>query len=63
LAGVFECSSMTGTIATGAYAALAGNFKDFIVVDRLGTQILYDPMTGCELRQSSAWRLQYHSVS
>jgi HK97 family phage major capsid protein len=39
-----EASSMAGTIATGAYTLLAGDFSKYYIVDRIGLQMLYNPM-------------------
>jgi HK97 family phage major capsid protein/HK97 family phage prohead protease len=35
----YEVSSMTGTIASGQYAMLQGDFKQYIIVDRVGMGI------------------------
>lgn len=39
-----EASSMAGAIATGAYTLLAGDFSKYYIVDRIGLQMLYNPM-------------------
>ncbi len=41
---VYECSTMTGVVSTGANILLAGNFKQFYIVDRVGMSIMYEPM-------------------
>jgi HK97 family phage major capsid protein len=43
-APVYECSSMTSAITTGAAILLAGNFAEYYVVDRVGMSVLYEPM-------------------
>jgi predicted phage gp36 major capsid-like protein len=35
---------MVAAVSTGSNIVLAGNFRDYIIVDRLGTQLLYQPM-------------------
>lgn len=40
----YECSTMTGAVATSANVLLAGNFKQYYVVDRVGMSIMYEPM-------------------
>lgn len=39
-----EASTMTGTIAAGANVLLAGNFEHYVIVDRVGMSVQYDPM-------------------
>jgi HK97 family phage major capsid protein len=41
---VYECSTMTGVVSTGANILLAGNFKEYYIVDRVGMSVLYDPL-------------------
>lgn len=41
---VYECSTMTGVVSTGANVLLAGNFKQYYIVDRVGMSIMYEPM-------------------
>lgn len=41
---IYECSTMTGVVTTGANVLLAGNFKEYYIVDRVGMSIIYDPM-------------------
>lgn len=39
-----EASSMTSAIAANANVLLAGNFEHFVIVDRVGMSVQYDPM-------------------
>jgi len=41
---VYECSTMTGVVSTGANVLLAGNFSEYYIVDRVGMSVIYDPM-------------------
>jgi HK97 family phage major capsid protein len=41
---VYECSTMSSVVTTGANVLLAGNFKEFYIVDRVGMSVLYDPI-------------------
>jgi HK97 family phage major capsid protein len=41
---VYEASSMTGVVSTGANILLAGNFAEYYIVDRVGMSVIYDPM-------------------
>ncbi len=41
---VYEASSMTGIVSTGANILLAGNFAEYYIVDRVGMSVIYDPM-------------------
>lgn len=41
---VYECSTMTGVVTTGANILLAGNFKEYYIVDRVGMSVIYEPM-------------------
>jgi len=41
---VYEASSMTGVVSTGANVLLAGNFAEYYIVDRVGMSVIYDPM-------------------
>jgi HK97 family phage major capsid protein len=41
---VYECSTMGAVITTSANILLAGNFKQYYVVDRVGMSVLYEPM-------------------
>jgi HK97 family phage major capsid protein len=43
-APIYECSSMASAVTTGALVLLAGNFKEYYVVDRVGMSVLYEPM-------------------
>ena len=40
----YECSTMGSVITTSANILLAGNFKSFYVVDRVGMSVLYEPL-------------------
>lgn len=39
-----ECSTMTSTVTTGSNLLLAGDFSEFLIVDRVGTTMRYDPI-------------------
>lgn len=41
---VYECSTMTSVVSTGANVLLAGNFKEYYIIDRVGMSVLYDPI-------------------
>jgi HK97 family phage major capsid protein len=41
---IYECSTMGAVITTSANILLAGNFKQYYVVDRVGMSVLYEPM-------------------
>jgi len=41
---IYECSTMGSVITTSANILLAGNFKQYYVVDRIGMSVLYEPM-------------------
>lgn len=41
---VHEASSMASAVATNAYTLLAGNFEKYYIVDRIGMQVMYQPM-------------------
>jgi HK97 family phage major capsid protein len=41
---IYEASTMTGTVSTSAAVLLAGNFREFYIVDRVGMSVLYEPM-------------------
>jgi HK97 family phage major capsid protein len=41
---VHEASAMTATIGNGTNIALAGNFDQFYIVDRVGMTVMYEPM-------------------
>lgn len=40
----YECSTMGSVITTGANVLLVGNFEAFYVIDRLGSQMYYEPL-------------------
>jgi HK97 family phage major capsid protein len=41
--GVYESSAMTATVTTGSNILLAGDFSEYIIVDRVGMSMSYDP--------------------
>jgi HK97 family phage major capsid protein len=41
---IYEASTMTGAVSTSAAVLLAGNFREFYIVDRVGMSVLYEPM-------------------
>lgn len=41
---IYEASSMTGVVTTGANVLLAGNFAEYYIVDRVGMSVIYDPI-------------------
>lgn len=41
---VYEASTMTGVVSTGANILLAGNFAEYYIIDRVGMSVLYDPL-------------------
>ena len=41
---IYEASSMTGVVTTGANVLLAGNFAEYYIVDRVGMAVMYDPI-------------------
>jgi HK97 family phage major capsid protein len=40
----YESSSMVGTIATGSKNLLYGDFSQYVIVDRIGMSVLFDPV-------------------
>jgi HK97 family phage major capsid protein len=40
---VYEASAMASSVTTGSNILVAGNFREFIIVDRVGMSVLYDP--------------------
>jgi HK97 family phage major capsid protein len=40
----YECSTMANAVTTGGNILLAGNFKQYYIVDRIGMQLVYEPM-------------------
>jgi HK97 family phage major capsid protein len=40
----YECSTMGSVITTSANILLAGDFKEYYIVDRIGMSLLYEPM-------------------
>jgi HK97 family phage major capsid protein len=40
----FECSTMESAVTTGGNILLVGDFEQYVVVDRVGMSVLYDPM-------------------
>ena len=40
---VLASSSMTATVTTGSNILLAGNFQEYVIVDRVGMSVSYDP--------------------
>ena len=41
---IYESGSMVGTLASGSNVAVFGDFQQFIVVDRVGVSLLYEPL-------------------
>jgi HK97 family phage major capsid protein len=41
-AQIHEVSAMTSTVTTGSNLLILGNFSDYVIVDRIGTTIVYD---------------------
>jgi HK97 family phage major capsid protein len=41
---VYEASPMTSTVGNGTNILLAGNFKQYYIVDRVGMSVMYEPM-------------------
>lgn len=40
---VYESSAMTSTVTTGSNILLAGDFSNYLIVDRVGMSVSYDP--------------------
>jgi HK97 family phage major capsid protein len=40
----YEASAMAAAVTTGANILLAGNFKEFYIIDRVGMSVMYEPM-------------------
>jgi HK97 family phage major capsid protein len=40
----YEASTMSSVVTTGGNILLAGNFEQYVVVDRVGMSIMYEPM-------------------
>lgn len=43
-APIYESTSMSGTTAVGSLEAVFGDFGSFIVVDRVGVSLIYEPL-------------------
>jgi len=41
---VYEASEMVSAITTGSNILLAGDFSEFLIYDRIGMQLVYDPL-------------------
>lgn len=41
---IFKNSTMTGTVANAALVLLCGDFREYVIVDRIGLQVAYEPM-------------------
>jgi HK97 family phage major capsid protein len=39
---VYESSAMSSSVTTGSNILIAGNFQEFVIVDRVGMSVLYD---------------------
>jgi HK97 family phage major capsid protein len=40
----YEASTMEGAVTTGGLVLLAGNFENYVIVDRIGMSVQYNPM-------------------
>lgn len=40
----YEASTMSSVVTTGGNILLAGNFENYVIVDRVGMSIMYEPM-------------------
>jgi HK97 family phage major capsid protein len=40
----YEASTMSSVVTTGGNVLLAGNFANYVIVDRVGMSIMYDPL-------------------
>jgi HK97 family phage major capsid protein len=43
-APIYESTTMTGSVATTSLEAIFGDFGQFLIVDRVGVSIIYDPL-------------------
>lgn len=43
-APIYESTSMTSSVASGSLEAIFGDFGQFIIVDRVGVSMIYDPL-------------------
>jgi HK97 family phage major capsid protein len=43
-APIYESTTMVGTVSAGSLEAIFGDFGQFIIVDRVGVSIIYDPL-------------------
>ena len=41
---IYESTSLSGTVATGNKIAVAGDFSQYLIVDRVGMSVMYEPM-------------------
>lgn len=41
---IYEASSMQSAVTTGGLVLLAGNFQEYLIVDRIGMSVQYQPM-------------------
>lgn len=42
---IYESTTMVGTITTGSKNLLLGDFSQYLIVDRVGMSVLYEPLT------------------
>jgi HK97 family phage major capsid protein len=62
----YECSTMGSVVTTGANVLLVGNFKMFYVIDRIGSQMYYEPLVkGSNARPTgqAGWYFYFRSSS
>ena len=43
-APIYESTTMTSSVASGALEAIVGDFGQFLIVDRVGVSMIYDPL-------------------
>lgn len=43
-ADLYESTTMVGTTTTGSKIAVAGDFQQYLIVDRVGMSVMYEPM-------------------
>ena len=43
-APIYESTTMVGTVSAGSLEAIFGDFGQFIIADRVGVSMIYDPL-------------------
>jgi len=63
---LYESSTMASTITTGSKIAVIGDFSNFVIVDSVGTSLMYEPMVkGANFRPTgqAGWFMYWRTGS